>query len=72
MVFAGISNELAAPPGALIKRMFEPREHSIKAFELAAVESIMLSFVFYTIIAWLAVKCMPHVSSFIRRFRGVP
>jgi hypothetical protein len=71
-VFASISDTLAAPPGILMKHVFAPREHSTKAFELAAAESLFFSLLFYASISWLGLKCMARINAHLRRADGGP
>ena len=48
-----VANAIAAPPGVLAKALFEPRQHTVHAFALAAAESLLCSFVFYLFFIWL-------------------
>jgi hypothetical protein len=53
-----ISDTIAAPPGAIAQRIFAPKEHSVGAFVAAATESLVLSIVFYLIVAWVILEAV--------------
>jgi hypothetical protein len=51
--FVRVADAIAAPPGVIAKAFFEPRQHTVHAFALAAAESLLCSFVFYSFFLWL-------------------
>jgi hypothetical protein len=48
-----IADALAAPPGLIAKRVFQPHEHSVWAFVAATAQSLIFSILFYGIAALL-------------------
>jgi hypothetical protein len=53
-----ISDAIAAPPGLIVKWVFQPHEHSVGAFVVAAVESLIFSVFFYVIAALLVLEAV--------------
>ena len=50
---AKFSDWLAAPPGFLIGWLIRPKAGSPAAFAIAGIEGLLVSIVFYTILAWI-------------------
>jgi hypothetical protein len=46
-----ISDLIAVPPGVIINAIVSQKQHTVSGFFLSAVESLAISFLFYTLIA---------------------
>lgn len=59
-VVARFADAIAAPPGVIIRRAFQPREHSVGALVGAAAGSLAFSVVFYAIVALIILEIVSH------------
>lgn len=51
-LFTKVANAIAAAPGLIALRMFSPGQHTTLAFIGSAIASLLLSLVFYALLAW--------------------
>jgi len=65
-LYRRIADTVAAPPGVVANRFFEPREHSAGAFIIAALLSLAFSFVFYGVVSWIVVQSFLRLNSLRR------
>jgi hypothetical protein len=53
-----VADAIAAPPGVIAERAFEPRDHSTGALVAAAAESLACSIAFYGIVALVVLEAV--------------
>jgi hypothetical protein len=51
-----IARGIATPPGLVMRFVFHPTGHSVASFAVAVLEGLVGSFVFYTLVAWGALR----------------
>jgi hypothetical protein len=54
------SDWVAAPPGFLIGWLIRPTVHSATSFAIAGFEGLLVSIVFYTILAWIVLRFLTN------------
>ncbi len=62
-----ISDLIAAPPGVIINVIVSQKQHTASGFALSAVESIVISFLFYTLIAWALLMLVYGIRQSLRK-----
>jgi hypothetical protein len=55
-ILAKISNLIAAPIGFLLGWLIHPTGHSLAGIVIAALEGMIASFAFYTLVAWIVLR----------------
>lgn len=61
------ADAVAAPPGVIANALFSPKQHTAHAFILAAVESLVCSFLFYALVAWVILSLVHSVKWALRK-----
>ncbi len=62
-LLARFSNLIAAPPGLLIIRCCQPRQHTVQSFVASVAASIAISTAFYAIAAWVLLELLAWLKS---------
>jgi hypothetical protein len=65
-----IADAIAAPPGVIAQLVLSPKQHTAHAFAVAAAESLVWSFVFYALVAWVALEFLRRWQAYRNRRRS--
>jgi len=51
-----VTDAVAYPPGLIAKFLFAPKQHTVHAFAVAAMESLLCSLLVYALLLWFVLK----------------